>query len=117
MVTFTSILGYARPYRVQLALCVLLMVGQSAALLTMPWLLGYLSEAFLFDVDLEIGWIAGGLIALFALQAVFQIVRSFVLTGVAQNIIADLRKSVYAHVQDLPMGFHLQRQRGDLSRS
>jgi len=113
-VTFASLLSYAQPYRARLALCVLLMVGQSAALLAMPWLIGYLSEAFIFDVDLEIGWIAAALIFLFALQAVFQVARSFMLTGVAQNIIADLRKSVYAHVQDLPMGFHLQRQRGDL---
>ncbi|MDU8946161.1 ABC transporter ATP-binding protein [Ovoidimarina sediminis] len=112
--TFASILRYARPYRAQLTLCVILMVGQSLALLTMPWLLGILSEAVLVETEIAIGWIALSLIGLFALQAVFQVGRSFVLTGVAQGIIADLRKQVYAHVQDLPMAVHLERTRGDL---
>jgi ATP-binding cassette, subfamily B, bacterial len=112
--TLRLILEYARPYAFPLIVATILMLGQSAAVLAMPWLFGYLSEAIFTDIDFEIGWIALALIVLFALQASFQIIRSFMLTDISERIISDLRILTYAHVQSLPMSFHLQRRRGDL---
>ena len=108
------IFGYAKPYQWRLLLCVLLMMGQSATLLAMPWLAGKLSGEFLSKVSVDVGWLAMALVGLFAAQLTFQIIRSFVLTQVSQSIVADLRKIVYQHVQDLPFGFHLKRQRGEI---
>lgn len=112
--TAASLLGYTRPHLWGLVFCVFLMMGQSAALLAMPWLAGELSQQFFSGVTVDVGWLALGLVVLFAVQAAFQILRSFVLADVSQSIVADLRKTVYRHVQNLPMDFHLERQRGDV---
>lgn len=112
--TLRLILEYARPYALPLLLATILMLGQSAAVLTMPWLFGYLSEAIFTDLEIDIGWIALALIGLFAVQTAFQIIRSFLLTDISERIISELRMLVYSHVQSLPMAFHLQRRRGDL---
>jgi ATP-binding cassette, subfamily B, bacterial len=45
---------------------------------------------------------------------VLQVARSFILSDVSQAIAANFKNAVYAHVQALPVRFHLQHQRGDL---
>ncbi len=90
------------------------MIGQSAAVLAIPWLAGDLLQAFTAGATFSIGWISLALVGLFAAQAILSILRSFVLAQVSQDFVATLRNTVYQHVQDLPIGFHLQRQRGDV---
>ncbi|MGR3495023.1 ABC transporter ATP-binding protein [Citreimonas sp.] len=102
------------PYRAALALSLVLMLAESAAVLVVPWLGGQIVGGLISAVALPIGLLAGGLIALFALQAVLGIVRLRVLERTSETVSADLRAHLYDHLQRLPMDWLDDQRRGDM---
>jgi ABC-type multidrug transport system fused ATPase/permease subunit len=59
-------------------------------------------------------WLAGALVAAFLLRDVFNSLRIFVNNIFEQNVIYDMRRDVFQHLQRLPVGYFDQRASGDL---
>ena len=112
--TFRSILEFTWPFRVQLVTCTLLMLLQSGAVLLVPWMGGLLATSVLTQTELSVGTISVGLLVVFALKSVLQIVQGVVLSATSERILARLRIKLYNHVQTLPIRFFQTRRQGDL---
>ena len=101
-----------RPYRAHLALTMLLLLLQSAALLAMPWLATRLSATLLAAQP-----VVGILLVLFGLvvvQAVLGYLVGIRMQGAAMGIIADGCMRLFDHLQSLPLGWHQDQRRGDV---
>ena len=108
------LLGYAWPYRVNLAFCVSLMLLETAAALAVPWLGGQFASGLLSEARADMSPILLALLALFALQALLKFANGYVLSRTAECILADLRIRIYDHLQALPLSFYHQRRQGDI---
>jgi ATP-binding cassette subfamily B protein len=108
------LLGYARPYWVSLAFCLLLMLLQTAATLAIPWLGGQFAGGLVSKAPVNTTPILLALLALFAIQALLKFVDGYVLGRTADCILADLRIRIYDHLQALPLSFYHQRRQGDI---
>ena len=87
---FTTLLGYASPYRTALTLSALMMLAESGMALAVPWLGGRLAGSLLSDASHAVaGPLLLALLALFALQALLKFGNSFLLSRSAEHILAD----------------------------
>ena len=112
--TFRRLLGFAWPFRRALALSLGLMLLETAAALTVPWLGGLFASGVLSAGTFSIGTISLGLLGLLGLRFLLQGMREVVLASTAQGIRAKLRTDLYDHVQALPLSFFHARRQGDL---
>lgn len=112
--TLHRILRLARPWRWQIALLVVMMLGESLAALAVPWFAGLLAADVLaggFGND----WaLVVTLIALLALATGLNVVSGLVSGRIGLAVLSDLRARVHDHVIGLPLGFHQDSRRGDL---
>ena len=108
------LLSFATPWRWTLMLCSLLMMGQSAASLAVPWLAGQFAGRLLEGVAQSGGALLLMLLALLAFQSVLRFASSLLLGNAAEAILADLRIRLYDHLQALPLGWFQARRHGDV---
>jgi len=108
-----ALLAFAAPYRSALAAGSLLMLGESGAALAVPWLGGRLAEALLREGAPGLTTLLGGMLALFAAQALLKFGNTDLLGGTAERIAADLKIRLYDHLQALPLDFFQRRRQGD----
>ncbi len=105
----------AAPYRRDLAGGGLLMVGEAAAALSVPWIGGLLTRAVLQgDVAaIRVEAALAAMLLLFAAQALLKFGTVYLLDRAADRIVADLRIRLYDHLQALPLAFYHRRRLGD----
>lgn len=107
----------ALAHRWSLATASALMLAQSAAALTIPWLAGELTLTLVGE--------AGGtftssqpifllMVLVFAVQALLSIGNTYLLSRTGERIVAALRVRVYDHLQSLPLEYHHDRRKGDV---
>lgn len=109
------LLGFAAPYRANLALASAVMLVEAAAALAVPWLAGlYAGGLFSAHSGTDTSTILLALLAMFALQAVFKAGSAILLARTSASILAGLRIRVYDHLQSLPLSFHQARCKGDI---
>jgi ATP-binding cassette subfamily B protein len=113
-VNLSILLGYAAPYRASLAVSSLLMLIETGAALSVPWLGGQFAGGLLDGGSLDVRWMLLALLALFALQALLKFANGYLLGRSAERILADLRIRIYDHLQALPLAFYHQRRQGDI---
>ncbi len=115
---FRRIVGLAKPHWPALTLATLsLFIGSGIGLLYPQ------AAKFAIDDVIKEGGIAGfdlrtlglGLLALFAVQAVFTSLRYYFFTVVGDRIVTDLRNSVYEAIMAQEMGFFDARRTGELT--
>jgi ATP-binding cassette subfamily B protein len=116
MTEIKTLLTYAVPYRLALALGAALMLCESGVALGVPWLGGRLAEIFFQErasntPNLQALFL--GMLALFAVQALLKFGNTYLLGGTAERIVADLKIRVYDHLQALPLDFFHRRRQGD----
>src|SRR5512136_521005 len=101
------LVGFVRPYTGQLVLATFLMLCASAASVAGPYLVGYAIDKGLGAGD---GIILRNTLLVFFGMAVVQWVGTYfrvnIMARVAVGIIYDLRKSLFAHLQKLSLGFY-----------
>ena len=110
----STLIGYARPYRVSLAFCLALMLLETASSLAIPWLGGRFASGILVKSNINLNIVLLGLLLLFAVQAVLKFANGYILGRTAERILADLRIRVYDHLQALPLNFYHQQKKGDI---
>ncbi len=108
-----GLLHLAAVYRRSLFVLMLLSVLSSIVMLCVPWLAGrMLGEIVMARASVAnlMVLLLGALVVLAALS----FVTSYLSRATAVRLLADLRVRIYAHLQNLPIGFHHDRRQGDI---
>jgi ATP-binding cassette subfamily B protein len=99
-------------HRALLAAGSALLLMESVAMLSLPWLGGQ-AAGRLAD-GLPTHGLLAALLGVAALQALLRAATTLLLGMVAADVLADLRRTVHDHLQSLPLSYHQSRRRGEL---
>lgn len=113
----SRLLSYIGPYRSLLAVALIATTFSSLLGLVFPNFVGRLIDGALSEARsaAALDRIALGLIVIFALQAVFNYLNTYLLVRVGQGVVADLRKALFAHLLTLPVRFFENRKTGEIT--
>jgi ATP-binding cassette, subfamily B, bacterial len=113
--TLRRILAFARPYRARLAVFVGLLLLSAAAGATVPLLFRRLIDDGIGDGDRRtVLLMAGAAAGLALLTALLALAERWVSAVVGEELIVDLRTSVFDHVQRMPLAFFSRTRTGAL---
>lgn len=112
--SLSALLSYAWPYRWKLAIVTVLSLLGALASLAIPWLAAQLLGGVLDASEARLELVVPLLIAALLLLTLLSVANSLVSASVSARILADLRESVYGHIQCLPLAFHDQNRQGEL---
>ncbi len=103
----TRLLGYLRPYRRQMGLAFLAMLGVSALTLLTPYLLKIAVDQFITQGD-RAGLLRISLITAAAFVGLYitTSAQQFLLSWVGQRVLANLRSELFRHLQLLSLSYH-----------
>jgi subfamily B ATP-binding cassette protein MsbA len=94
------------------ALCLLLV---SLTNLVFPGIVRSLVDSvFVHHDERTLDVIALALLIVFSAQAIFNFGQSYLIGWVGERIVADLRRTIYAHLQTLSQSFYSERRTGEL---
>jgi len=113
--TYKKLFRYMRPYLSQLigGFVCLVLVGIIGLLI--PWLFKFLIDDVLIGGnELILNYIAGSAVLLYFLKGVFNYGQKYLISGMSQHVIVDLRKDLYEHLQKLSLSFFERQRTGDL---
>jgi len=97
---------YVKPHRALVALSLALMIAVSAAQLVQPWLVMVAIDEHIRTGDLGgLAWIAGLFLLALTGEFLLRYAQLYVLEWTGQNVVYDLRTTVFAHLQRLPSSF------------
>ena len=110
------LLAYAKPYRARLTVALISLLIAGLFGLSFPKIVQLIVDAAFTLKDSErLNRYALLLIGVFACQAAFSFLRSYLLSYTGERIVADVRTQVYAHLIELPVAFFAKRQVGELT--
>jgi ATP-binding cassette, subfamily B, bacterial MsbA len=110
------LLGYAKPYRVRLGIALLSLFIAGGLGLVFPQVVGMLIDAAFVQRDSQkLNRFALLLVGVFAAQAAFSFLRTYLLSYTGERIVADVRTQVYNHLTGLPVSFFANRRVGELT--
>jgi len=110
------LLSYARPYRVRLAIALLSLLVAGVLGLAFPQVVRMLIDAAFVERDsAKLNRLALLLVGVFAAQAGFSFLRTYLLSYAGERIVADVRTQVYNHLTRLPVAFFADRRVGELT--
>ena len=114
--TFVRLLGFLRPYRVGLAVSIVLAVGSQAAQIALVWLTGRnVIDGALIHHDRHRLWLTvGEIVALGFARAVFMLGRRLLSGKQALDVEMDMRSHLYSRLVRLSYGFYDRHQTGQL---
>jgi ABC transporter fused permease/ATP-binding protein len=112
---FRRLLSYLRPYRVRFWIAlVALVIGALLALLP-PFLLGKATDvAVTVKSTEELNQWTLILVGVILVQAVFVIIRHFLMSWLGERVVADLRVEVYGHLMRMPVPFFRANRTGEI---
>src|SRR3954467_4843925 len=104
-----------RPYRARLAV-VLALIGVSALLgMATPFLLRDVLDEAIPQADTQLlAMLVSGMVAVAVLTGVISVGQTFLSNQVGQRVMHDLRRSVYRHLQRLPLAFFTRTRTGEV---
>ncbi len=112
-------MAFTRPYRSRLVIALVATFIASLVGLAFPLLARDLfNEAFAAGGEnptVSPGRIALILVAIFVVQAGFNFLRVWLLGIVGEGVVADLRRTVFAHLMELSPAFFLRRKTGEIT--
>lgn len=106
-------LRLVRPYRVVLTGIILVLLVETAASLSLPWLGGRLSESLLGGGRGDLYLLGGITVCALLIQLGSRIVGRLGVARIGDELLLDLRRRTFDHLQRLPIAHHEQRKRGD----
>ncbi len=114
-VNWRRLFGYLKPYTGRMLLAIVALLISTAFGLAFPAIIVQLLNTVTQAKDTTpLNMLAGLLIAVFLLQAVFNFVQSYLLAFIGERIVFDLRTTLYSHLQQLSLDFYATRRVGDL---
>jgi ABC-type multidrug transport system fused ATPase/permease subunit len=112
--TFLRLLGFLRPYRLSLAVSVVLAIGYQAAGLIATYLTGSVAAALEAGERHRLPWLVGVIVGLGIVRALMLGGRRLFSGYQALAVEMDMRNSVYAKLLRLSFGFYDRHQTGQL---
>jgi len=114
--TFVRLLGFLKPYRVGLAVSIVLAVGSQAAQIALVWVTGRdVIDNALVHRDTHKLWLyVGAIVGLGFVRAALMSGRRLLSGRQALEVEMDLRNGLYAHLVRLSYGFYDRHQTGQL---
>lgn len=110
------LLSYAKPYRVRLVVALISLLIAGGLGLAFPQVVGMLIDAAFVERDShKLNQFALLLVGLFASQAGFSFLRTYLLSYTGERIVADVRTQLYNHLTELPVSFFANRRVGELT--
>ncbi|HYV05596.1 MAG TPA: ABC transporter transmembrane domain-containing protein [Blastocatellia bacterium] len=110
------LLSYTRPYRLRLAIALLALLVAGVLGLAFPQVIRMLIDAAFIERDsAKLNRLALLLVGVFAAQAGFSFLRTYLLSYTGERIVADVRTQVYNHLTSLPAAFFANRRVGELT--
>jgi ATP-binding cassette subfamily B protein len=112
--TFIRLLGFLRPYRSG-AIWSLVLAGLAiSATVAIPWLTGRGIDAVTRHDRSDLKLLAAAVVGAALIRVVLSVARRLVAGRVSLAIELDLRNLMYAHLQELELGFFARQQTGQL---
>lgn len=109
------ILAFARPYRRQLAVFLVLIALGAAAGASTPWLFQRLIDDGIAQGDTRtVAMIASVVAAIAVVSSVLGVAERWVSASIGEGLIHDLRTAVFDHVQRMPLAFFSRAKTGAL---
>jgi ATP-binding cassette subfamily B protein len=113
--TVRRIAGYARPYRVDLAIFLVAAALDAVVTVIYPLLLAVVIDQGILKHRTDVVLAAAGAVAgLAVFDAFLNVVQRFFTSRVGEGLIYDLRTQVFGHVQQQPIAFFTRAQTGSL---
>jgi ATP-binding cassette subfamily B protein len=112
--TFFRLLGYLRPYKVSMAVSILLSIGSQAAALVAILLTGSVAAALASHERDRLPWLVGAVLVLGVARALMMAGRRLISGKQALSVELDLRTDIYAKLVRLSFGFYDRHQTGQL---
>lgn len=110
------LLSYTKPYRVRLVVALISLLIAGGLGLAFPQVVGMLIDAAFVERDShKLNRFALLLVGLFASQAGFSFLRTYLLSYTGERIVADVRTQLYNHLTELPVSFFANRRVGELT--
>src|SRR6185437_2499069 len=94
---FERLFAYTRPYRGRMALAVAAMVVYALGDAGQAWLVRPIVDKTL-PVGSNLSLIAWGIVGVYLLKGVGSYISSYVMTGVGQRVVMDIRNRLYHHI-------------------
>ena len=108
-------LAMARPYARRLVAFVLLLMLSAAAAATPPLLIREVINTAIPDGDVALLWLLfAGMVGVALAVAVLSMTERWLSSWVGEQLIFDLRRIAYRHIQSLPLAFFTRTQTGAL---
>ena len=112
---FARLLSYLKPFRLQLAMVVLLVTANTLLSLTGPYLIGVAIDQFITGRDVTgLLWISLLLLGTYIAGVLTAVSSGWMMATIAQRALRDLRRELFEHIQTLPLGFFEVRPVGEL---
>jgi ABC-type multidrug transport system fused ATPase/permease subunit len=113
--TFARLLGFLRPYKVSLAVSIVLAALSQGAAIALIWITKQVIDNALAVRDKEKLWLYVGLVvAVGILRAALMAARRLISGKQALAVELDMRQGLYAHLVRLSFGFYDRHQTGQL---
>jgi ATP-binding cassette, subfamily B, bacterial MsbA len=112
---YTRLLRFVRPYWKLLALAGVILTINSLAGLALPLVVRFVVDSALVAQNLVLlNRVTLLLFALFLAQAVLGFGQAYLLGWTGERVVADLRTTLYAHLQSMPLRFFANTRIGEL---
>jgi ABC-type multidrug transport system fused ATPase/permease subunit len=113
--TFVRLLGFLKPYKVSLAISIVLAVGSQAAQIALIWVTKHIIDSALRPHDSHKLWVfVWAIVGLGVARAVLMAGRRLISGKQALAVEMDMRQGLYAHLVRLSFGFYDRHQTGQL---
>ena len=111
--TLRRLFGYARPYRGRIAWAVVGMVVYAAGSAGLAWLVQPIFDNVLLNQS-RLAFTAWAIMFVYLLKGLGSYISSYLMVGVGQRVVMDLRNALYRHVLGQSAAFFSQRTTGQL---
>jgi ABC-type multidrug transport system fused ATPase/permease subunit len=113
--TFVRLLGFLKPYKVSLAVSIVLAIGYQASQIAVVWLTKNVIDDAIAPHDSHKLWIfVAAIFALGLVRALLMYGRRMISGRQALSVEMDLRQGLYSHLVRLSFGFYDRHQTGQL---
>src|SRR4249919_584784 len=102
--TLKRLLGYSAPYRARMAWAILGMVVYAIGSAGLAYLIKPIFDSVL-PKQQEVSVIAWAIVAVYLLKGIGSFVSSYLMAGVGQRVVMDIRNALYRHILNQSAGF------------
>lgn len=114
--SIVRIAGYFTKYRLLFLLNLLLALGSTAFLLTIPYLVGYVIDDVIIPKKEDLMWIGlGAIIGAYLFRDLLNYLRIRLNNVIEQKVLIDIRGALHMKLMELPVSFFDKRKAGEIS--